>query len=139
MSILGADFGSVHTRVVLIDLVDSMYQLVARAEVRTTDDFPVGDITVGLDRALTELSEATGRTFTGQGGMIIMPERPDRSGVDTFVATASIGRPLRAVIVGLMPDISITSALRAVSTTYIQVAAQIHLDDGRSEEERLNT
>ena len=34
---------------------------------------------------------------------------PDRSGVDMFVATASIGRPLRTVVVGLMPEISAAS------------------------------
>lgn len=138
MSILSVDFGSVNTRAVLIDLVDGVYQLIARAQTRTTDNFPVGDVNVGLDRVLRDLSEATGRSFTTGEGRILTPERADRSGVDVFTATASIGRPLRAVIVGLVPDISTASALRAAAGTYVDIAASIHLDDGRSEQARLN-
>ncbi len=139
MSILAIDFGSVNTRAVLIERVDGVYQLVARAQTRTTDGFPVEDLTVGLDRVLRELSELTGRTFTGITGTIVIPENADRVGVDTFVATASLGQPMRAVIVGLVPDISVESGKRAVATTYAKVVATIDLEDGRSEEERLNT
>src|SRR5262245_784871 len=137
MSILAVDFGSVYTRAVLIDLVDGIYQLVARSQTRTTDGFPTGDITVGLDRVLREISDATGRTFTDPEGKILSPEQEDRSGVDLFTVTASSGRPLRAVIVGLMPDLSINSAIRAAET-YVDIAATIHLADGRDEQERLN-
>ncbi|MCU0495734.1 MAG: glutamate mutase L [Anaerolineae bacterium] len=139
MSILSVDFGSVNTRAVLIDIVDGTYQLVARAQTRTTDGFPVNDLTVGLDRVLRELGDTTGRTLTGPDGKVMTPERPDRSGVDIFTATASIGRPLRAVIVGLMPQFSVMSAIRAATGTYIQVTETIHLDDQRTEQERFNT
>ncbi len=138
MSILAADFGSVYTRVVLIDRVEGTYQLVARAQTRTTHGFPVNDISVGLDRAMRQLSESTQRTFTDSSGQIITPENEDRQGVDYFAATASIGRPLRTVLVGLMPAVSIKSAQRATAGTYAQINAIIDLADGRSEEERLN-
>lgn len=138
MSILAVDFGSVHTRAVLIDLVDGTYQLIARSQARTTDSFPIGDVNVGLDRVLRDLSEATGRIFTDPDGKIISPEQPDRSGVDLFTITASSGRPLRAVVIGLMPDVSTDSAIRA-ARTYVDIVASIHLDDGRDEQERLNT
>lgn len=137
-SALSVDFGSVNTRVVLIDVVDGVYRLVARGQSRTTDGFPVNDLTVGLDRVLRQLSETTGRKLLSETGQIIFPEQPDRSGVDTFTITASIGRPLRAVVAGLMPDMSIASALRAAAGTYIDVAATLSLGDGRSEEDRLN-
>jgi hypothetical protein len=138
MSILSVDFGSVNTRAILIDLVDGVYQLIARAQTRTTDGFPVNDINVGLDRVLRDLSDATGRTLTTGDGRVLMPERTDRAGVDVFTATASTGRPLRAVILGLVPDISAASAIRAASGTYVDVAAIIHLEDRRDEQERLN-
>ncbi|MBC8172181.1 MAG: glutamate mutase L, partial [Anaerolineae bacterium] len=138
MSILAVDFGSVHTRAVLIDLVDGTYQLVARSQTRTTDGFPTGDVTVGLDRVLRELSEATGRVFTDPDGKILSPEQPDRSGVDLVTITASSGRPLRAIVIGLMPDVSTASAIQAAGT-YVDIVASIHLDDGRDEQERLNT
>lgn len=138
MSILSVDFGSVYTRAVLLDLVDGVYQLVAVAQTRSTDGFPVNDIAVGLDRVLRDLSETTGRVFTGEDGRIVSPETAARVGVDIFTATASIGRPLRAVVVGLYPEVSLESALHAASGTYVKVAATISLADGRDRDERLN-
>jgi hypothetical protein len=137
-SILAVDFGSVLTRAVLIDLVDGVYRMVARGETRTTGGYPVSDVSVGLDRLLRELNESTGRKFIGDDGKVITPEQPDRSGVDDFLATVSIGRPLRTVLVGLVPEVSIASGFRAASRTYVQVVETISLYDGRSEEERLN-
>ncbi len=137
-SILAADFGSVTTRVLLIDVVDGVYQLVAQAESRTTLGFPVNDVSVGLTRALRYMSDVTGRTFTNDQGRVIVPQRMDGSGVDYFLTTASAGRPLRAVIIGLMENMSIESALRAISGSYVQPETIIDLADGRNEEERLN-
>lgn len=138
MSILSVDFGSVHTRAVLFDLVEGRYQLLAVAETRSTDSFPVKDIAVGLDRVLRELTETTGRVFTTPDGRIAIPETANRAGVDVFTATASIGRPLKAVVVGLHPDFSVASAQRAASGTYVDVVTTLHLADGRDSNERLN-
>lgn len=137
-SALSVDFGSVNTRVVLVDVVDGEYRMVGRSATRTTAGFPVNDLAIGLDRALKELTEATGRRFADEGGRVISPERPDRSGVDYFGTTASVGRPLRAVMVGLVPSISIASAARAAVGTYVDVVTTISLEDGLDEEERLN-
>jgi hypothetical protein len=137
-TILTADFGSVHTRAVLIDVVDDEYRLVAREAGLTTLGYPVDELNLGLKRLLKQMTDVTGRSFYNQIGRIIIPEDAERNGVDAFITTASAGRPIRAVVVGLMPDISITSALRAMSGTYIEASAQIHLRDGRNDEERLN-
>ena len=137
-AILTADFGSVHTRLVLLDLVDGAYRLVARADARTTDSFPFNDVRVGLARAAADISRATGRRLTTDEGDVITPEQPDYTGVAYFVATASAGRPLRALIVGLVPDISVSSALRATAGTYVEVVETLSLQDRRSEEDMLN-
>ncbi len=137
-SILAADFGSVYTRAVLIDLVDGEYRLLARGEGRTTDGFPVFDLSIGFERIVREIAETTGRRLTDSAGRILTPENDERAGVDLFAISASIGRPLRAVIVGLMPNVSIYSAIRATTGTYIDVRAVISLDDRRTEEEKLN-
>lgn len=138
-SVLSADLGNVTTRVVLIDLVDGRYRLVAAGQSRTTIKNPIDDVNVGLHRAIDQISEYTGRVFIGTDGEIITPETDERAGVDYFLATGSAGRPMRAVIVGLSPDFSVSSALRALSTAYVDAVAAIHLEDGRNEEERLNT
>jgi uncharacterized protein (TIGR01319 family) len=138
-SILAADFGNVHTRVVLIDVVDGVYRLVARGEGITTADFPIADVGVGFNRIIQQISAVTGRKLLDAEGRIITPEKADRSGVDYFTATASAGRPLRTVLIGLVPDVSLASGVRAIAGTYIEVTTTISLADGRSEEERLNT
>lgn len=137
-SVLAADFGNVNTRVVLIDLVDGRYRLVASGSGRTTIGYPVDDINVGLHRILNHLTEVTGRNFLNEDGKIIAPEQSDRSGVDHFLATGSVGRPMRAVIVGLLPEISVASALRAISSSYVEPVASIHLRDGKTKQERVN-
>ncbi len=137
-SILAVDFGNVHTRALLIDLVEGVYQLVAQAEERTTGAFPISDVGVGFRRAVQQLSANTGRRFLQQSGALITPEQPDRSGVDAFIATASLGRPLRTILIGLMPDMSIASAERAAAGTYVDIIDVISLDDTRTREEQLN-
>ncbi len=137
-SILAVDFGSVHTRALLFDMVDGEYRLVARGKSRTTMGFPIDDVNIGVGRILRDISEATGRRFFNEQGQLIKPEQADRSGVDYYITTASAGRPVRVVMVGLVPNISIASALRATSGSYIEPVAEIHLDDGLTEEERIN-
>ena len=137
-SILAVDFGNVHTRALLIDLVDGVYRLVAQAEEQTTGSFPISDVGVGFRRVVQQLSAVTGRRLLQENGTIITPEQMDRSGVDAFIATASIGRPLRTVLVGLMPNMSIASAQRAATGTYINIVDVISLDDMRSAEDQLN-
>ena len=137
-SILAVDFGNVRTRAVLIDLVDGAYRVIASGETRTTIGFPAANVAVGMRRAIDQVSQVTGRRLQEANGRLITPEQPDRSGVDAFLATASIGRPLRTVLVGLMPDISIASGQRAIAGTYVQVVETLNLNDDRSEEEQLN-
>ncbi len=137
-SILAADFGSVNTRALLFDKVDGRYQLVASGSGRTTIDSPTDDAQVGLAAILKEMSEATGRRFFDQGGVIISPEQVDRVGVDYFLTTTSAGPSLRAVLVGLYPQVSIAAAQRAIAPYYIDAVAAAHLEDGLSARGRLN-
>jgi uncharacterized protein (TIGR01319 family) len=137
-AILAADFGSIHTRLVLLDLVDGAYRLVAQSQSRTTAGFPYNDIGLGLRHAAQEISSVTGRVLLDDQGRLITPEQPNRSGVDELVATASAGRPLRTILVGLVPEISIASGMRAAAGTYVQLVATFSLNDTRTEEEKLN-
>lgn len=137
-SILTADFGSVQTRVVLFDVVEGEYRVVAHEQGRTTLGYPDDDLNVGLRRLLNNMTATTGRQFHNQIGRVVTPEDRHRNGVDYFITTASAGRPIRAIVVGLVPDISVASALRALSGTYVEVVAEFHLRDGYSDEDRLN-
>jgi hypothetical protein len=137
-SILAADFGNVTTRVVLFDIVDGEYRLVARGESLTTLGAPFDDVSVGLRRVVRDMGIAMNRVFTDKEGRIITPEKADRSGVDVFIATASAGRPLRAVMVGLLPDASLNNAIRATRGAYIEIVGTINLFNSPTEEAQLN-
>lgn len=137
-SILTADFGSVQTRVVLFDVVEGEYRVVAHEQGRTTLGYPDDDLNVGLRRLLSHVTDVTGRQFYNQIGRIVTPEDRNRNGVDYFITTSSAGRPMRVIVVGLVPDISIASALRALSGTYVEVITEFYLRDGYSDEDRLN-
>ena len=138
-SIIAADFGSVTTRAVLIDLVNGAYRMVARAETRTTADDPLRDVAVGLYRALGQIAETTGREMlTNDGRVVLIPEGRDGSGVDAILATASVGQPLKVVVVGLMPDVSVSSAAYVLAGTYVDVVDTLSLADVRTEEQQIN-
>lgn len=136
-SILAADFGSVYTRLTLIDQVAGQYRLVASAQTLTTAAPPLGNVSIGLTRAIDQLSALTGRTLESQG-RLILGENADGSGVDQFVATASGGRPMRVILVGLTPDLSLDSGRRALGSIYADLIDTLSLADNRTQEAQVN-
>ena len=137
-SILAADFGSVHTRALLFDRVDGAYRMVGKGAGRTTLGSPRDDAQAGLDSILEEMSELTGRRLVDEAGRVIRPEQGDGIGVDYFLTTTSAGQAMRAVLVGLYPQLSIAAARRAIAPFYIDVVAEVHLEDGLGARGRLN-
>ncbi|HEC24129.1 MAG TPA: hypothetical protein ENI95_14550 [Chloroflexi bacterium] len=137
-AVLAVDIGNVHTRAVLLDVVDGMYRFVARGETPTTASAPWEDVLVGLYRALESITESTGRRLIDEEEQLIMPERDNFFGVSTFAATVSAGKPIRAILVGLMPDVSLISGKRAADSTYLSLVDVFSLADRRTEEQRLD-
>ena len=89
---------------------------------------PVGP---GWMRALRRLGEMSGRRLIA-GERVIIPEQANRSGADAFVATSSVGLPLRTVVMGLMPGYSLASAVRATRSARIRKAAPPSAESGSS-------
>lgn len=137
-SILAVDFGSVNTRVMLFDVVEGEYALVAQRQGKTSIDAPSDDVQVGLRKILRELSSATDRRFLDGAGALIKPEQSERIGIDYCITTASAGPPVTAVLIGLLPDKGVGSARRALVPFYTDTVAEIHLHDGLSDMARLN-
>ncbi len=129
-SILAADCGSVQTRVVLLDVIEGQYRFVAKGEAPSTVEPPHSDITLAVRHAIEQIEETTERLLLDEQGQLLIPEQPSGHGVDAFVATSSAGAPLGLVLVGLSRDLSLTSARRAASFTYVVVEDVISLDDG---------
>lgn len=137
-SLLAIDVGEIHTRAVLFDVVEGRYRFLAIGSAPTSVSAPYYHVGEGIRQAVNQLEEITGRKLIGIDERLIMPERTDSAGVDTFAATMSAGRPLKVLAVGLLEDVSLESIRQLVSTTYAEVIETISLNDRRKPEERLD-
>jgi len=137
-TLLAVDVGTVNTRVSLFDVVDGRYRMVATGRASSTAGAPVFDVREGMHVALDEVSEITGRPFFDESDALVMPTTNSGAGVDAFVSTASAGPHVRTVLVGLMPGVSMESARRLASSTYLNVVEEIGLMDERREAELVD-
>lgn len=137
-SLLAIDVGSVNTRAVLFDVVDSRYRFIAAGSAPTTAGAPYHNISEGVRLALDNLQHITGRVFVGEDQQLILPSHPDGSGVDHFVATMSAGEPIKVVAIGLLDGVSLESARKLAQTTYARVLECFSLNDRRRTDTRLN-
>ncbi len=137
-TVLAVDFGSANTRVLLFDVVEAVYRFVGYGEAPTTVNAPYRDASEGLHHALQTLQGVTGRQVLDDNAQLIMPATSDGRGVDRFVATSSAGPAVRAVLVGLLPDVSLASARRIAASSYITVLDTFSLGDVRGEDEQID-
>jgi len=137
-TLLAVDVGTVNTRASLFDVVDGRYRMVATGRASSTAGPPLFDVREGMQVALDEVSEITGRPFFDESQALLMPTTAAGAGVDAFVSTASAGPHVRTVLVGLMPGVSIESARRLASSTYLDVIDEISLTDRRGEEAQID-
>ena len=117
-SILAIDCGTVITKAVLLDQVNGAYRFLARGEALTTTDPPWQDIAIGVQHAIEQIEDASGRTLLNEGKHLITPQQSSGAGVDALVATCSAARPIRVALAGLVPEMSLSSARRAIAGTY---------------------
>src|SRR5688500_8233912 len=131
-SVLAVDIGSLYTRAAMFDVVGDQYRYIARTSVPTTVEPPGSDVTTGIFKAVAALEQITGRKLTDQSGLL-MPQRPNGSGLDLVIATTSAAPALRLVIAAVSGDISEISAGQAAQSTYTQIVSRITLDEGAQE------
>ena len=130
-SILALDCGSTATQALLIDRVNADYRLVARSEAPSTVEPPWNDLMASVRQAIVQISAITGLPLLNQRGQIITPQQQS-GGVDAVVVVTSASPPLRLLLAGIMRDISLDSARRAISSTYAVVEGLVSL--GRRDE-----
>ncbi len=130
-SILAVDCGTVTTQAVLLDRVNGSYRFIAQGSGLTTVNPPWRDIVIGVQHAIEQIEDVTGRTLLDPGKDLITPQQDTSTGVDTFVVTSSAARPIRVVLGGLVPELSLASAIRAVAGTYSSVEGLIVQDPRR--------
>jgi hypothetical protein len=138
-SLLAVDIGAATTRAVLFDVVEGQYRFVAAGHAPSTAEAPFKDVSEGVRNAIAYLQTVTGRTFLDSERALITPSQSNGSGVDAFVATLSAGATLKAVIVGLLADVSLESARRLVETVYARVVDSIGLNGHRRADELIDS
>jgi hypothetical protein len=126
-SVLALDCGSTNTQALLLDRVGSEYRLIARAQAPSTIEPPWNDVIASVRQAVGQLAEIAGWPLLDEGKQIITPEH-QAGGVDAVVAVLSASEPLRVVLGGVMSDVSLASARRALATCYTVVEGVISLD-----------
>lgn len=138
-SILAIDCGTVLTKAILLDQVEGSFHFVARGAALTTAASPWRDIALGIQHAIEQIEDVTGRVLLDEARRLIIPQQGGLVGVDACVAVSSAAPPLRVVLAGLVPELSLSAAQRAVSGTYALVEDLIVQDPRRrmGEEEKI--
>jgi uncharacterized protein (TIGR01319 family) len=136
--LLAIDVGSVNTRASLFDIVDGRYRLVATSRAVSTSGPPLFDIGEGVRLALDQIQETTGRKLMDDSDTLITPTTGYGAGVDLFPASSSSGPRVRAVLVGLMPGVSLRSLRRLADSMMIEVVDEIYHIDRRRKEEQVD-
>ncbi len=137
-SLLAVDIGAATTRAVLFDVVEGQYRFLASGHAPSTAEAPFKDVSEGVRNAVTRLQTIIGRTLLDDAGGLISPTQSNGSGVDAFVATLSAGPTLKAVIVGLLSDVSLESARRLTETIYARIVDSVGLNDRRRADELID-
>ncbi|MFZ5878119.1 MAG: glutamate mutase L [Chloroflexota bacterium] len=138
-SLLAVDIGAATTRAVLFDVVEGQYRFIASGHSPSTAEAPFKDVSEGVRNAIAHLQTVTGRVFLDSERDLITPAQPDGSGVDAFVSTLSAGTTLKAVVVGLLADVSLESARRLIETVYARIVDSIGLNSGRRADELIDS
>ncbi|MGD0574483.1 MAG: glutamate mutase L [Anaerolineales bacterium] len=137
-SILSVDVGTSFTRVALFDVVENRYRLLGVARALTTAEFPVLDVSEGIHQAVEALARIVGRTLSDSRGQLILPTRPDGSGVGVVALSFSLQAEVRAALVGLLAEYSLKSVRNLARSAPIEVVAEVSLGDREGEEALLD-
>jgi hypothetical protein len=138
-SLLAIDVGTATTRALLFDVVEGSYRFIASGQAPTTAEAPMKDVGEGVRMAIETLQTVTGQNLLDTDGRLIMPVQPDGQGVDSVAATISAGPALRTVIVGLLEEVSLTSARQLAETTYTSIVETLDMNDRRPQDEQIDS
>jgi hypothetical protein len=137
-SLLALDVGSVTTRAAYFDVVEGHYRFVGMGHAPTSLTAPDGNISLGIQAAIASLEFVVGKALVDESGQLAMPSQPDGSGVDSLCATVSAGEPLRTVLIGLLPDVSLKSIQKLAYSADTCIVESFNANDPRTTNEQLD-
>jgi hypothetical protein len=137
-SILAVDVGAANTRAVMFDVVEGEYRFVASGVAPSTAEAPFKDVSEGVRNAIVNLQTILGKSLLDDSRDLITPSQPNGSGVDGMVVTISAGPTIKAVLVGLLKDVSLESARRLTESTYARIVETLSLNDRRKPDQQID-
>lgn len=137
-SLLAVDVGSVTTRAAYFDVVEGQYRFIGMGHCPTTNYGAMRNLVLGVQLAVENLQSLTGKQLMDDDGRLLIPSQPDGSGVDGMVTTFSVGAPLKTLVVGLLPEVSLKSVEKLAQASYARVVDSISLNDPRRLDEQVN-
>lgn len=137
-SLLAVDVGSVTTRAAYFDVVEGQYRFIGMGHCPTTNYGAMRNLVLGVQLAVENLQSLTGKQLMDDEGRLLIPSQPDGSGVDGMVTTFSVGAPLKTLVVGLLPEVSLKSVEKLAQASYARVVDSISLNDPRRLDEQVN-
>lgn len=138
-SLLAVDIGAASTRAVFFDVVEGEYRFVATGQAPSTAEAPIKDVSEGARNAIESLQSVIGRELLNASRTLITPSQSDGAGVDALVVTLSAGPTMKAVIVGLLSDVSVESARRLTESIYARIVDTMSLNDRRKPEQQIDS
>ena len=123
-----AEVGTNITKLTLVDLVDGVFRLIARAETPSTVAAPEADITVALMRLAAMLETITGRALT-RNERLWIPGDQYGNGAGSLALTTSAAGPLTVVIAALAAEHSARAAFYAARGAYTEVRHIFSIDE----------
>ncbi|MHC1783007.1 MAG: glutamate mutase L [Anaerolineaceae bacterium] len=137
-SLLAIDVGSVYTRALFFDVVEGSYHFIAAGQALSTAFAPYHDAGLGITNSIRELEKLSSQTLLNPSAQLIIPCRTDGTGVDHVVTTLSAVQDLNLTIIGLVPEVSLQTAMDLAAGLFAKVRETIGLDDFHSTEVRLD-
>lgn len=137
-SLLAVDVGAVTTRAAYFDIVEGQYRFIGMGRCPTTNFGATRNLVLGVQLAIENLQSLIGKQLMDEEGRLLIPPQPDGSGVDGMVTTFSVGAPIKTLVIGLLPEVSLKSIEKLAHTTYARVVDSISLNDPRRLDEQVN-
>lgn len=136
-SLLAVEIGAITTRAAYFDVVEGQYRFIGMGQSPTTNYGANRNLVLGLQLAVDNLQNLIGRSLLDQEGRLLLPTQPDGTGVDCMVTSLSAGAPVKTLLMGLLPEISLKSIEKLAHTTYTRIVDILGLSDTRRLDEQV--
>jgi len=130
-AVLAVDIGSLNTRSLLFEINDGRYQFISSGSSPSTFDAPHRNVNEGVYQSLVDLQKSSGRLLLDDDARLITPQNEAGMGIDRLVLTCSAGPDIRVVLIGLVNNLDMANAEKALNYMRTTIVEKIGLNDDR--------